>query len=387
MAHIEDRRDKGRGWRARYRAPDGRERSRSFKRRTDAERWLATQTADIARGAWIDPSLGRMVFAEWFSRWENSLVDLRPTTRALNLYVARKYLLPRFGRYSLVRITTSDVKAMLADELAEGRLSKSAIRRHVLVLRVILQAAVEDGRLGRNPCIGVKLPPEDARPMRFLTAVELVRVADATGEHYRPMVLTAGLVGLRIGELAGLRVENVNLLKRTIHVREQLLEVEGKLIFGAPKTKAGKRTVTMPAQLGEILAEHFSSEPVRRSGLAFPGPKGAALRRNNFRRVWRKACARAGFDGGPLDGLVFHELRHTAVALAVDQGAHPLAIKERIGHASIQTTMDTYGGLFPSIGEEIAQGLDQELTRALAALPRPDTAPTVRLRRSEAREN
>jgi hypothetical protein len=80
--------------------------------------------------------------------------------------------------------------------------------------------------------------------------------------------------------------------------------------------------------------------------------------------VWRKACVRAGFDGAPLDGLVFHELRRTAVALAVDQGAHPLAIKERMGHASIQTMMDTYGGLFPSIGEEIAQGLD--LPRALA---------------------
>jgi integrase len=99
--------------------------------------------------------------------------------------------------------------------------------------------------------------------------------------------------------------------------------------------------------------------------------------------VWRKACTRAGFDGGPLGGLVFHELRHTAAALAVDQGAHPLAIKERMGHASIQTTMDTYGGLFPSIGEEIAHGLDQELTRALAAPPRPDTAPPVRLPRSQ----
>jgi integrase len=267
---------------ARYRAPDGRERSRSFRRRTDAERWLATQTTDIARGAWIDPSLGRMVFGEWFSRWESSLVDLRPTTSARNLHVARKYLLPRFERYAQVRITTSDVKATLADELAEGRPSKSAISRHVLVLRVILQAAVEDGRLGRNPCVGVKLPPENARPMRFLTAEELVRVTGATGELYRPMVLTAGLGGLRLGEFAGLRVDNVNLLKRMIYVKEQLLAVEGKLIFGAPKTKAGKRTVTMPAQRGEILAEHFASDPVRRSGLAFPGPKGGGTEKEQL---------------------------------------------------------------------------------------------------------
>ena len=98
MPHIEDRRAQGRGWRARYRAPDGRERSKSFRRRMDAERWLATQTADIARGAWFDPALGRMSFAEWVKLWEKTLTELRPTTKALNLHVARKYLVPRFGR-------------------------------------------------------------------------------------------------------------------------------------------------------------------------------------------------------------------------------------------------------------------------------------------------
>ena len=99
--------------------------------------------------------------------------------------------------------------------------------------------------------------------------------------------------------------------------------------------------------------------------------------------MWRRACSAAGFDGGPLDGLVFHELRHTAVALAVRQGAHPLAIKERLGHASIQTTMDTYGGLFPGLDEAIAEGLDGTFLDALAASSRPGTASVAHLRRSE----
>jgi integrase len=381
VGFVEKRADKR--WRARYRALDGRERSRTFTKKTDAVAWLDASMASQVRGDWIDPALGKMTFGEWVGRWEAGLVDLRPTTKALNLHVARKYLLPRFGSYPLSAIRTSDVKTMLADDIASGRLSNSTVRRHVLVLRTILEAARVDGRLARNPCVDVKLPPENARPMRFLTAPEIVRVADAIGPHYRPLVLTAGFVGLRFGELAGLAVDKVNLLARTIRVDQQLLDVDSRVQLGPPKTTAGMRTVTIPAGLADVLGEHFGSAPVVARGLAFPNTKGAYLRRAVFRRVWQGACRRAGFDDGPLAGLVFHELRHSAVALAVAEGAHPLAIKERLGHKSIETTMNTYGGLFPSLDEAISRRLDVTLSEALAASSRPEPSNTVHLRRSE----
>jgi integrase len=191
------------------------------------------------------------------------------------------------------------------------------------------------------------------------------------------LIVAAAYVGLRWGELAGLALDQVDLLRRTIRVDRQLVEVGGAVHFGPPKTRAGIRTVSLPAALGEILAEHFASPAVQSSGLAFPGPKGAPLRRSNFRRVWSKACSSAG-----LDGLVFHELRHTAAALAIAQGAHPVAIKERLGHSSITVTMDRYGGLFPRLEEAIGQGLDSVLRESLAASVRPETASTVHLRRS-----
>lgn len=135
----------------------------------------------------------------------------------------------------------------------------------------------------------------------------------------------------------------------------------------------------MPPALGEILAVHFASPAVASSGLAFPGPKGAPLRRSNFRRVWLKASARAG-----LEGLVFHELRHTAAALAIAQGAHPLAIKERLGHSSITVTMDRYGGLFPRLEEAIAEGLDGALRVSLAGQLRDGGENLAHLRTSGA---
>jgi integrase len=367
-----------RRYRARYRTPDNRERSRTFTRREDAARWLAAETASQHRGEWVDPALGRMSFADWVTKWEaSSTSELRPRTKVLNVGVARNYLVPRFGSWPLAQITTDAVKTMLADELAEGRLSVSAIRRHVLVLRVILDAALGDGRLARNPAKTVKLPAERSRTMRFLSAEEVARLARATPEHYRPLILTAAYVGLRWGELAGLGVNNVDTLRRTIRVERQLVDVNGQLQFAEPKTDAGTRTVSVPTSLVEMLAAHMATEPVQTSGLMFPTPSGAPMRAPSFRRVWRRACAAAG-----LDELVFHELRHSSAALAIAQGAHPMAIKERLGHSSITATLDRYGGLFPRLDEQLAEGLDETLRESLAASSRPEAPKVARLRRS-----
>jgi integrase len=153
---------------------------------------------------------------------------------------------------------------MLTEEMAvegEARLSNSAIRRHVMVLSQILKTAVADGRLGRNVAAGIKLPPERAREMRFLTADEVLQIADAIEPFYCPMVLTAAYVGLRWGELTGLALNSVDPLRKTIRVERQLQDVNGTMAFGPPKTKSGVRTVSVPATLIEIL--HHTS-PHRR---------------------------------------------------------------------------------------------------------------------------
>ncbi|CAN5187704.1 tyrosine-type recombinase/integrase [soil metagenome] len=378
MAHVERR---GQRWRARYRGPDGRERNRSFTRRVDAERWLAVATADVVRGEWVDPALGRLTLAAWSSRWEAGLVGLRPSTRALNLRVLRGHLLPRFGSTPLGRITHADVSAMVAADMAAG-LSASATRRHVFVLRSVLEAAVADGRLARNVARDVRLPAERTRPMRTLTPAQVAELADTVRPvHYRPMVLAAAYVGLRFGELAGLRVDKVDVLRRTILVDTQLVEVDGDLSWGPPKSSAGTRTVTMPATVAQLLGEHMGTAPVRESALVFPTVTGRPLRRTHWAKTWRRAVVDT-FAGTDLENLTFHETRHTAASLAIAVGAHPAVIRDRLGHSSITTTLDRYGHLFPSLDEALAEGLDGLLRDSLAATVRPEDGRTVRLRRS-----
>ena len=101
MAHVE-KRDKGR-WRARYRGPDGRERSKTFERRADAERWLAGVEVSKSAGDWIDPALGKRTFADWAQEWSATIVDLRPSTLDRDRRIVRVHLIPRFGPAPLAR--------------------------------------------------------------------------------------------------------------------------------------------------------------------------------------------------------------------------------------------------------------------------------------------
>ncbi len=366
MAHVE-KRGPGR-WRARYRAPNGNERSRTFSRRVDAERWLAEMEVAKGRGEWIDPRLGRTTFGEWTEEWQRTIVDLRDSTLSRDLGMVRNHLLPHFGRTPLAAITTTDVRSLVAQLQASGQHSPATVRKIGQVLAKIMASAVEGGLIGRSPCTGVRLPVETRRDMRFLTPEQVGELADAIGPAYGTLVYTATYAGLRWGELAGLKPERVDLLRRTISVTEQLLEVDGRMSWGPPKTAAGRRAVSIPATLAGMLEKQLLTDLVKASGLVFPSPDGHPQRRSNFRRrAWMPATRAIG-----LEGLRFHDLRHTAVALAIAQGGHSKAIQERMGHSSIQVTLDRYGHLFPALDERVADGLDVMLRESLAVSARPD---------------
>ena len=167
MAHVQ-KRSNGR-WRARYRAPDGTERSRTFGRRIDAERWLSSMEMGKARGEWIDPALGRVTFAQWGDEWSTTIVDLRPSTRDRDLRAIRVHMIPVFEKVALSRITNPMVRRFIADMLATGKHSPATVRKVGQILAKVIRAAVEAGLIARSPCDDVRLPLEDHRHIRFLT--------------------------------------------------------------------------------------------------------------------------------------------------------------------------------------------------------------------------
>jgi integrase len=354
----------GRGWEARYRGSDGRERSRSFRTRGDALRFLAGVEAQLQRGEWRDPALARTTLDAWVEEWMATTVHLRPSTCALYEYLLRCHVLPRFGPCQLGRIAPVDVRAWLA-ELNSAGLSPSTVRKAFRVLSGALRSAVECDLIGHSPCASIKPPPEPSHEMRFLSAQEVAELSDAIGTDYEALVYTAAYTGLRWGELAGLRRKHVDLLRRTLTVVEQLTEVNGTFAFGPPKTKAGQRRVAVP----RFVVEHLERQLAERSepgpdGLVFPAVEGGPMRRSNFnRRCWQPALRAAG-----IGAVRFHDLRHTAVALAIEAGAHPRALMERLGHSSINVTLGRYGHLLPGQDESIADRLDRAHRTSRATL-------------------
>lgn len=189
--------------------------------------------------------------------------------------------------------------------------------------------------------------------MRVLEPAETKALAEAIDVRYRAMVLLAAYTGLRFGELGTLRTERFDALRRTIRIEESLAEVRGEFFVKPPKSSASSRTVSVPSFVVEELARHIA-QYTDGSELIFSAPSGGPIRRTNFRRRICVPAVRASV-GGP---CTFHDLRHTHAALPIAQGEHPKVIQERLGHASIKTTLDTYGHLFDGLDEAAADRLD-----------------------------
>jgi integrase len=203
--------------------------------------------------------------------------------------------------------------------------------------------------------------------MLFLEAHEVQALADHPDlRDYRALIYTAADTGLRAGELLALTRADLDLLRGTVQVHRALKELNGILPFGPTKTHRS-RAVSLPRFLSALLNEHLTTSPIVLPGgsaLVFPGPRGGPLRHGNFyRRHFRPAVEEALPHKR---ALRFHDLRHTAASLLIAQGAHPKLIQARLGHASITTTLDRYGHLFPSVEEALAEKLNAAYESAQA---------------------
>jgi integrase len=374
MAHVERRRRNGRSvWRARYRAPDGRERSRSFARRADAERFLTGVESSKLRGEWVDPALGRTRLADWLDTWlETVRPTLKPKTVLGYRSLIRSRIVPALGHARLAGLQPSDVQTWIA-AMQDAGLSASRIRQAHVVLAEALGAAMRDGLVSRNVARGAKLPRLERREARYFEPETVDQIAAALPEPDALAVRTLGTVGLRFGELAALRRRHVDLLRRRLRIEEAAVEVGGVLTFGTPKNHAA-RAVPLPAWLARSFEQHLDARvPVDPDALVFAGPRGGALRYSRFySHVWRPTLAQLGL---PPAGV--HSLRHSAAAAMVAAGASLKALQTVLGHGSATFSLTVYGHLFDDDLDALAGRLDG-LRRAPdndAQLPRPIRGP------------
>jgi integrase len=353
MASIRKRRKKdGGGYQVRYYGPDGRLRSQTFRTRREAVDFSNSVESDISRGSWLDPALATTPLRGVINDYLKSSVHWRPSTRLKVEGHLRNYIVPAFGDYPIGEIKPTDVRDWVV-ALGQHGLAPATVRAVYSSFSRVMKQAVVDGLIARTPCFGISLPQDETqRDMHFLQPPQIEKLAEAVPKRYRALIFTAAYTGLRWGELAALKVRNLDLVKGTIRVTEAVAEVNGQLKEGPTKTGA-TRTVSLPRFLRKMLSDHLARYPSK--GYVFTSTKGHPLRRNFYRRDFVPAVRRAELP----QGVRFHDLRHTCAALLIAHGAHPKEIQERLGHSTIRVTFDRYGHLFPSLDERLRDGLDQ----------------------------
>lgn len=271
---------------------------------------------------------------------------------------------PPLGEVELSALTRERVEVWLADLIA-GSSSRRMVVQTVSTLRAMLAAAVEWGRLSENPAARLRLPKahpdERTRAARRVVGIDQLRAlfAAAGGARTETLLRAAGEVGMRRGEIIGLRWGDVDLAARRITIRRQVVQVPKpggghEKVVSAPKS-GRESTVAMSAALARRLADWYAESVVEggadAQGYVWPGTDGGPMHNRSLARALERACARVGLvdeAGRPL--LSPHRLRHSAASVMLAEGVPLPVVSAQLTHASPRITSQVYSHM---VGDDL----------------------------------
>ncbi|MFK8906188.1 tyrosine-type recombinase/integrase [Streptomyces sp. YS-3] len=318
-------------YQARYPGTDGilRPAPETFEAKKDAEVFLSQMQADQSRGDWLDPTAGEVLFADYAKRWIDER-GIAPTTDELYRRMLRLHLAPTFGQQYVNVISPAKVRTWRAERLqATG---KTQVAKAYRLLKAIMETAVDDDMIRRNPCKIRGAGKEEADERPVASVEEVFALAEAIGIRWRLMVLLGAFASMRPEELAELRRKDIAPDGSALYVCRAAPELNvGLRVIGDPKSRAGKREIVLPGFMHLDVSRHLDwFAEAGPEGLVFVGERGARLRGTTFGRKWRKVRDQVGLP----EGFRFYDLRHTGNTIAADTGAKMKDLMVRAGHSS-----------------------------------------------------
>ena len=386
MGEVRYRKDRG-TWFIDYVGPDGRRRREAIGAGDEGKRLarkvLAQREAEAQLGIHRLPAAQTMRFAEFADDWLARIrARVKPTTWE-SYEDAAERLRPAFGEQRLGAITRHEIERWLTGP-HHGRpragqrkkpalLSTTTVNYTLHVLKFILKDAAEHGHLSENPAAKVKPlrrpDAEDGDALHVLQPDEIARLLEVANEPWHTFYQVTVQTGLRRGEALALRWGDLDLRKGLLHVRRSLnrfREGQGYVVRETPlKSRHSRRTIDLaPSVVEALLVLPAGDDPER--DYVFRSTAGGPIDPDNVDRAFKRHLTLAG-----LPEIRFHDLRHTHASLLIAAGVHPKAIQARLGHASITTTLNTYGHLMPSAFQGVGERLD-----ALLKAPERHQEPT-----------
>jgi integrase len=360
-------------YQARYPGPDGviRPADDTFETKTDAEVWLTRKEAEILEDDWIDPDAGEVLLCDYAATWIDERPGLRPKTVTLYCYLLRSHIAPHFQTMTIARLNLATVRRW-RKKLLDNGVSLVTTAKAYRLLRAIMNTALDDGLIRRNPCRIKRAGNEESPERPVLTVPQVYGLAEAIGPRYRTLILLATFASLRWAELAALTPHDIDLDACTVRVTRQISYPRGGgHSFGLPKSRAGRRVVPFPDLIAADLRAHLDGLD-QAAALVFTSPDGQPLRHSNFyRRAWMPALTATG-----LVGTHFHDLRHTGNQFSADAGANLRELMAHMGHDSTRAAL-----IYLHTSAERQRAIaDQVGKNARAALSKPKRSGTRKAR-------
>jgi integrase len=341
---------------------DGKRRRQKVYGKTQAE--VQKRLGEILhkKDAGTLPKPGRLTVADWLATWLKGL-DRRPRTVEHYESNVRLHIVPLIGSKVLGKLTASDVEAMLAKLREQGSAPRS-VHHARAVLRNALKKAVRNRLVPYNVAAESDAPKVPHEEMKTFDRDQVRQLLEALkGSPLQALFVLAVGLGIREGELLGLRWKDIDMDRGILHVTRALQWIHVKAgerqrepALVEPKSRTSQRTLPLSAPAVDVLRAHrmrWANEKLRLGDrwlndwdLVFVGPQGEPLHAKNVWREWRRILKAA-----ELPVIRPHDLRHTAGTLLREQGVDIKVIQETLGHSSISTTLDAYGHVTPGLRE------------------------------------
>jgi integrase len=305
---------------------------------------------------------GRVTVAAVYKSWSASQGHISRKTAATRKSVWDSRVEAQWGAVAVVDVKTSAARAWVSKTVAAD-IGTPTIENAFGLLRQVLGAAVEDRRIPRNPCEGVRLPKRKHADRGYLSHGQVAALAAAV-DRQSEVVRFLAYTGLRWGEMAALRVQDFDMLRRRVNVSRSVTE-SGGLVWSTPKTWE-RRSVPFPAALADELAALMVDKG--RDALVFTDIRAGVLRNSNWRaRVFEPAVTKCQQTDQTFPSITPHDMRHTAASLAISAGANVKAVQRMLGHAKASMTLDVYADLFDDDLDAVAANLDAAIAAAAKA--------------------
>lgn len=327
----------------------------------EAEAWLREQIYQKEMGALPLAGSERFdrVVASW---WDHTRSRLRPTTQHQYRRIVDKFLLPALAGKKMTAITPAVVEAVILTIQAEHGPRSAQYAKSVL--HQILTKAVREGSLARNPLDGWRLRRPASPEIRVLDAVQRQRFAQHALQTpwAGPLLLLLLATGLRPSEAQGLYWTDWDATRNTIFVRYAAERVNGIWIRRDPKTPHARRQVPLPDWMVPVLDAHRAFLHTKPWGVTcpwmFPSRRGLPLNLVNW-KAWHWAAFKEAAQL-PADFRIY-DLRHTHATMLLEAGVHPRVVAERLGHASVNITLNTYSHVLPHLQQAAVEALNQAI--------------------------